>query len=206
MVDFIRSWVFNVVTLVIFIVLIEILTPSGKTKKFISLVSGFILLVAILNPLLGIFDKGVDLKDIRISDSNFIDKQEIETSSKILNESQTKQIIKAYRKKLIGQLEDCTADIKGVSGVKADVLINEDINSKSFGEIKRAYFVLVPGEKNEAIKPVAKVGRIQIKMGEEAEKTSVPVDGETKKQIESRVNKIFGLEKENVVITVQENR
>lgn len=33
MIDFLRNWVVNIVTLVVFVMLIEMMLPSGKVKK-----------------------------------------------------------------------------------------------------------------------------------------------------------------------------
>jgi stage III sporulation protein AF len=210
MLDFIRSWVFNIVTLTIFIVLIEILIPSGKTKKFVSLVSGFLLLIAILNPLLGLINKGVDLKEIELENSNYIDKRDIENSSKVFQDSQMKQIANTYKKKIIKQLEDSTREIKGISNVKADVVINEDYKSDKFGEIKKAYLYISMGDETISVKTVAKVEKVRIDgrdmIQESTDENSREVDGEIRKQLENKLNKLFDLGKENIIISLQENK
>ena len=43
MIEFIKNWVVNTVTIVMLIILIEMLIPSGKMKKIVNLVTGFIL-------------------------------------------------------------------------------------------------------------------------------------------------------------------
>jgi stage III sporulation protein AF len=52
---FLKEWILNIVTLSIFIILIEILIPSGKIKKVVNLVTGFILVIALINPILSLF-------------------------------------------------------------------------------------------------------------------------------------------------------
>ena len=115
MIGQLKSWVLNIATLATFIVLLEILIPKGKVKKFVNLVSGFILLIAIINPIAAILKKGFDFKEINIASSNYIDKREIEQSSKFLKEKQMKQIVNTYRNKVIRQLEDSTREIPGVN-------------------------------------------------------------------------------------------
>jgi stage III sporulation protein AF len=50
MIEFLKSWVLNIATIAILLVLIEILIPSGKTKKLVNLISGFLLLITIIQP------------------------------------------------------------------------------------------------------------------------------------------------------------
>lgn len=208
MVDFLKSWVLNIITLVIFIVLLEILIPSGKIKKFINLTSGFILIIAIINPFLGLFSKGISLKDLQFADSNIIDKREMQESSKLLKENQMKQISEVYRKKIIRQIEESAKEVKGVSDVKADVIINEDYNSGSFGEIKRVFLSLKPDQKESNIKAVTKIEKIEItkdtksaKDAKKSGKVQKEVDTGIKKQVEDKINKLLDIQRENIVIS-----
>ena len=47
--EFLKSWVLNIVMLAIFIALLEIIVPSGKIKKFVNLISGFILILSLIH-------------------------------------------------------------------------------------------------------------------------------------------------------------
>uniref|UniRef100_UPI002B8A507A stage III sporulation protein AF n=1 Tax=Acetivibrio sp. TaxID=1872092 RepID=UPI002B8A507A len=75
MIEFLRSWVLNIVTLVVFIMLIEMLIPSGKVRKIVNLVTGFILVIGLINPLLQLFGNGIDLTEFHMAGSNYIDKK-----------------------------------------------------------------------------------------------------------------------------------
>ena len=129
MVDFIRQWIVNIVTLVLFIVLIEMLLPSGKMKKYAGLVTGTILIIAIISPLLGLFGKNFDFAALQTMSSNTLDKLQVEKDSKLLEKKQMEQIVEVYRTKIIEQLEENAKEVEGVGQVKADVIFNEDYQS-----------------------------------------------------------------------------
>jgi stage III sporulation protein AF len=207
-ISFLREWVLNIITLVIFIVLLEILIPSGKMKKYVNLVSGFILLIAIINPFVKLVRKDIDFKVFYIQNSNYMDRKDIEAKSKVLEEQQLKQITEVYRNKIIRQLEDNVKEIKGIKEVGADVLINEDYTSQSFGEIKRVYLYLKLLGTTDSIKPVTRVEKVVIGKnakppGKDDGKGSI--DQNMRSEIEKNVNKILGVNKEDVVITLQES-
>jgi stage III sporulation protein AF len=207
-ISFLREWVLNIITLVIFIVLLEILIPSGKMKKYVNLVSGFILLIAIINPFVKLVRKDIDFKAFYIQNSNYMDRKDIEAKSKVLEEQQLKQITEVYRNKIIRQLEDNVKEIKGIKEVGADVLINEDYTSQSFGEIKRVYLYLKLLGTTDAIKPVTRVEKVVIGKnakppGKDDGKGSI--DQNMRSEIKKNVNKILGVNKEDVVITLQES-
>ncbi|WP_010252598.1 stage III sporulation protein AF [Acetivibrio cellulolyticus] len=214
MIDFLKDWCLNIVTLVIFIVLLEMLLPSGKMKKMINLVSGLILVIALINPVLGLLKKGVDLEDFQMANSNFIDKKEIMVNSEMIKEEQTKQITNVYRNKVINQLEGIVKEVKGVSDAKADVIINEDYSTENFGEVKKAYITLKLGEDDKdaktvkTVKVVKTIGKVSVntKKTDDREKTSEKrIDNGLKAQIEEKIEKILNIQKENIIISLEEN-
>jgi stage III sporulation protein AF len=202
MIDFLKSWVMNIVTIVILIVLLEMILPSGKTKKFINLFTGFILIIAILNPFLGLVKKGVDFKGFQIAESNFLDKKQIEQDSKLLNDHQMESVTETYRKKIISQLEEEAKGVKGINIVNADVIIDEDYRSDKFGRIKRVYLTLSANEDNSSIKPVAKVKKVKI--GGNSDNSGVikesMANSKIAAQLREKISTAFEVGKENIVI------
>jgi stage III sporulation protein AF len=209
MIEFLKSWVLNIVTLVVFIVLLEILVPNGKIKKFVNLTSGFILIIAIINPLLSVMNRGIDLKSFHLADSNWIDRQEIQKSSQLLEEKQMKQVTEVYRKKIILQIEERAKEASGVKNLKADVILNEDYQSASFGDIKRVYLILGEQGNTGKIHPVAKVEKVLVGKGkspETAEQKEVGIDREVRRKLEESISSLFGLSEEKIVISREENQ
>ncbi len=212
MIAFLKSWVLNIVTLVVFILLLEIMIPSGKVRKFVNLLTGLILIMALISPVLDFLGRGLDLKEFQIADTRFLDRKEIERKSSLLKEEQMKQTTELYRKKLIRQIEESIGKIDGVESIEADVIINEDYRSDSFGEIKRIYLYVKRGEKTDGIAPVTEIEKIRISTrrpqdtgsksqelyseGMEAEE----IDNEIRQHLEDTVSRLFGIDKENVVV------
>jgi len=208
MIDFLRNWVLNIVTLVIFIVLIEIMLPSGRVKKFINLVSGFILIIAIINPFLGLINKNVNLAELQVTSSNLLDRSEIEADSKILKEDQMKQTVELYKEKIISQAEESAREVKGVADAKADVIINEDYTSDTFGEIKRIFLSLRMDDVNQGVKPVSRIEKVEVSGSKGASDKESGVDkgvvsNAISDELETKINKLLDVQKDKVVISLQ---
>lgn len=148
MIEFIKQWVINIVTLVLFIVMFEMLLPTGKMKKYVGLVTSTILVIVIISPLVGLLGRNFDFTALQTLNSNALDRLQVEKESKLLEEEQLKQIVEVYRQKIIEQMEQNAKEVAGVMQVKADIIFNEDYNSKTFGEIKRAYLEIATVEEN----------------------------------------------------------
>ena len=204
MLVFLKDWILNITALVLFLVVIEILMPSGRMKKYCGLVTGVILIIAIINPFLKLFNGNLNLEDIQVSNSNTIDRLEIEKNSKLLKDEEMKQITEVYRKKIIRQLEDNAMKSKGVVEAKGDVIINEDYNSDTFGEVKRAYLEITIAGENDEISPVVKVDEVNIGKEKQQETSSSEVDPKLRKQLEDNIISLFSLDRENIIISKSE--
>jgi stage III sporulation protein AF len=146
----------------------------------------------------------VDLKSFQFSDNNYLLKKNIEENSKVLNDKQMKKIAEVYRENIISQLEEGMKGVKGISSIKADVIINEDYKSKTFGEVKRVYLSITPEEDKNIIKPVKKVEKVDIGSDKKLLEENEKINSDTRRQIEERVIKFLDINKENIVITLQE--
>jgi len=88
MIGFLKGWIGNIVTVTVIMVIIELLLPSGKTKKFINVVSGLIILAVMMNPVVDAIGKGLTQKDYSIINERFLDTLEINQNSGNLEEKQ----------------------------------------------------------------------------------------------------------------------
>ncbi len=216
MLEFLRSWIVNIVTISIILILFEIIVPSGKIKKIITLVSGFVLLIAVVNPFLSLKNRGFELSETAMSDSFYIDKKEVETSSKLLEETQMKQISSVYKKKLAARIEEETRKIEGVTEANAIVEINEDFKSDRFGEITKVTVEMKKGKDAKgvaSIEPVVSVEKIDItapfqnKNGKEKdskEKLKIvdPEDKRLTELVKQTLNKSLEISRDSIEVSI----
>ncbi|HHV96206.1 MAG TPA: stage III sporulation protein AF [Clostridiaceae bacterium] len=150
MIDFLKEWVLNLASLGIFLVLIDILAPSGKSKKVINMVSGFILVLAIIQPFLNWIFSNVNFSELYDQNNEYIEAIMGETEKSIadtqgnfsaaeLKEKQNKQIIIIYSQKLADRIRKIVMEVENFQRVDVDLIINEDYNSWNYGEIKKIY-------------------------------------------------------------------
>jgi stage III sporulation protein AF len=211
MLEFLRGWIINIVTISIILILFEIIVPSGKIKKIINLVSGFILLIAVINPFLTLKNKGFDLGENVLADSYNIDKNEVETSNKVFQDNQMKQISAIYKKKLINTIKEETDKLDGVSDSSVNVVINEDYSSDKFGEIKKVYLQIKKGKKkNDKVKinSVEAIEKVDISAKPQSDKKTqalTAIDPETQQitqQIKQSLYKTLQIDKDSIVVSV----
>ena len=64
MVDNINSWTGQIIVAVVISIIIQMVLPNGKNKKYVEVISGLYILYVILNPILGL-DKSFSMFDIK---------------------------------------------------------------------------------------------------------------------------------------------
>lgn len=64
MIDLLKNWIRNVITIVIFANIIELLLPNSSMRKYVKVVMGFFILLTILNPLFKLLN--VDLSTFSV--------------------------------------------------------------------------------------------------------------------------------------------
>ena len=124
------------------------------------------------------------------------------------------QIVEIYRQKIINHIEELVMGLKleGVHKAEADVIINEDYNSTNFGEVKRAYIYLYRERESSAIKPVKEIKKVQVggdstedEMEENMNETD-EIDKDIADRIKKQINSALGVNTEDIIISLQENR
>ncbi|MDP4092059.1 MAG: stage III sporulation protein AF, partial [Bacillota bacterium] len=166
----------------------------------------FILIIAIINPFISLLSKGIDIKDFQLADSNILDQKELEEQSKLVDEKQKQQIIQVYKDKLNKKIEESLNDIEGISAVTSSVTINEDYNSENFGALEKVVLEISQSDGKSDVVPVSKVDKIEVREGDTPKEASVQsgqkeISGKLKEQVETKLNKVFQLDKESILIT-----
>lgn len=200
MISFLKNWALSIVTLVLFLLLVEIMMPSGSTKKFVNLVAGFILMLAIIRPVTELFTKDIRISETFYIDSSFLDRSEISRRSSKLEDEQRQQVLNLYRERLLERIEQAVMETEGVGKARADVIINEDYESGRFGEVKRVYLELYPAFPKPA--DTIEVQKVEIRDKKPSEGYDCPP--EIIEEIKAKIGRITNIEEHDVVVSVKE--
>lgn len=153
--DGIVSWIETIIAVMLFTILIELILPDGKTKKYVQLVTGLLITVAIINPLINVVQGKTDFNSLVTKNTNYLSFKEIEANTMIINQKQDNLIYESYKENIKQDI------IKEVNKNKYDVVdiyieINSDKNN--FGIITKLNLQLNKIEEKEGkIESVKKI-------------------------------------------------
>ena len=155
MVSEISAWVKSIVMVVLFATFLELLLPTSSMQRFIRVIMGLFIMLAIMNPLITILqnarptDEQTVFKNVAGNQSNTwrAVHQGIENQSKITNER--------YRQDVARQIRSLVMAVDGVAEARVTV---ETDTQKSPGFIRMVTIYIQPGHDSN-IRKVDKVAK-----------------------------------------------
>lgn len=154
MLEFLKKWIISVVTMVIFMALIDLILPENNLKKYARFVTGLLVIVTILNPVFKLFAKNASIETYITQYSSAFDTESSPASTEDAQnniEEKTREVFKENLKKEIeSRIKNETGE--DYSAVSIDVEL--DSKSSSYGTIKS---IALKKTKDNTIEPVNKI-------------------------------------------------
>ncbi|MCL2838375.1 MAG: stage III sporulation protein AF [Oscillospiraceae bacterium] len=137
--EFIRVWTMQVAGAVIFGILCEMLAPEGKFKGIVRIVLGLILVIAVINPFVGISGRDLLLGELAFFDNAIFGEQ-----TEVIETRGT--LIRAYKRRLSEEINTRLASVSADFNIEVspEINITEDVNDANFGTIAAITVVLAP--------------------------------------------------------------
>lgn len=126
----ITIWVKNIILIVLFASFMELLLPNTSMKRFIRVIMGIFIMLAILNPLLHFFETEKAGEHVAALSRDNMHNTKTDTITKVLDSTATKReelINTAYTQDLTRQI---TAVVKSIGGVD-DAIVKVNVNNET---------------------------------------------------------------------------
>lgn len=134
----VRIIVKSVVVIIIFAAFLEIILPRSDMKRYVNLIIGLFVIIAILNPFLAVMNKGISFDVLNNEgQSSANDTQTLIQKGKGLADTQRSGAAREYKEKLSRQIAAMAGLYQRdrISGV--DIEMVDDAASPEFGAIRK---------------------------------------------------------------------
>ena len=207
MLNTINLWIKQIVMVVVFAAFIDFLIPENKFLKYIKVFLGLLVMIAIVNPLVPLLQKGVSI-DIEIPQGykNFVNKSGIKHDSEVLNKPNNKLTIEEYKLQVEKYIAQKLADMTLYNVKSVTAQIHEDYTCDNFGKITQLLIILsniqTKDEKSEAGKILIET----IKIGNSGKKLNFNNQNQNDefKSIIKYLHTTFDIPKENIFIGLED--
>ncbi len=146
--EWLREWIWQIAGIIILSAVCDMIMPSGEMKKYVRLVMGLVLVVAVIRPVINIPE--ITLAEMERSETQ---RNAAELKNR-LTEKEQFNVIKIYKEKVCQNIENT---LRLPSNVTADVKVEvEAENEKEFGNITGITVLVYSDEKIEDINNAVK--------------------------------------------------
>jgi stage III sporulation protein AF len=204
--EFLRGWVKDITIMFILISVVELALPNSNMKRYINMVIGFMIIVAIISPFIRLINSNFNVE--REIFKSMIDEVKFQYEEDFeLQDLQKSQIKETYLNKL---KESVKESINGVLDYEVnDVKISIYEDEKNYGNIKDIEIVMKPRDGDnthdeDTIKTI-KIEEIRINdLHKEVEEDDLkPFENDDK--IKDILNEKYNIPKENIKILIKNN-
>lgn len=199
MIAAISAWIKDIILVVLFASFMELLLPSSSMQRFIRVIMGLFIMLAILNPALDIIQ------------NHLTSEQELSSVTTKLNGSTNSGNVthsiagerdnlsyELYKKELVKQIKAVITTIEGVADAKVAVEVNTGAGGNLAGSIKHVTVYVQPGIAAIGRK-VAPVSRITVGENDEAKETK-ELRPQLTNKIQNAVAELYQLSKNQIEV------
>ncbi|MBE5822328.1 MAG: hypothetical protein E7311_07085 [Clostridiales bacterium] len=190
------GYIYKILVFSILVVILDKLLPQGNSKKYVKLVSGFILTFIIISPILTFISKYDEVKDNVVSSIALLNIGDGQVASETMNNIDNQEYIdEVFKENMKLDLEN---RVKSYGYVAEDIKIEYNVNeNKNYESIKNISFKITNAVEKEDTVEVIKVVNIQNEStGEEGYK----IGEEEKNKVIEKLSSIYEISKENIHI------
>lgn len=185
MVSFINSWIKGIIIVVIITIIIEMILPEGKNKKYIKIVIGLYIMFVIISPIFSkITNKKIDVGKI------LEDYQIQETQINAIDNTQ--YIENIYKNNI---KENIISNLKNMGYIVADMEVFINTEETRYGQIEKINLQIQ--EKSN----IQKIEAVNIDKDNKQEESNIINEEDRKKMLTYLINN-YGVSEKNIIIGV----
>lgn len=206
MLSAISQWVRQIVMVVMFAAFVDFLIPENNFLRYVKVLLGLLVMIAIINPLIPLFHNDLSVDEISLVYEDFVDKKGIMSKSDILNKNNNELTMEEYKVNIEEYLAKKIADVTLHNIKNVTVKIDEDLSSREFGKITQAKITLSKNPPNGSNSNQEKISIEKIKISDEKLESSVFIQNpnEEFKDIINYLTETFDILEENIYIYLEE--
>lgn len=134
--QFLREWAINILTLTIFISILEIIIPKSNMKKYIETVIGLVIIIVIINPFINVLTSNIDIdKEVFFSIT-----KPIKINNDEISEKKKKNILDIYSLKVKNDIKEIVE--KNSEYEVLNIELEIETNDDELGKINRTFIKL----------------------------------------------------------------
>ena len=199
--DALNAWIKQIILIVLFAAFLELLIPGNSYKKFVRVIMGLLILLAVMRPLLHFLEpQGDGLTVQEVAVLNVDNKAEILTQAAKIQSERERIVFEQYRRELIKQIKVLVGTVDGISAVTAEIVLHEGKGEKSGGTLKTVTIYVKQEQSNQQEALVEPVKRVDVPGAANGQNNNAGLDERKQEQIKRVIAEFYHLKTGQVIV------
>jgi stage III sporulation protein AF len=190
----VTEWVKSIVMVVMFATFLEFLLPASSMQRFVRVIMGLFIMLAILNPLINVLHSQILPEPVTVFGTPSSKATEIERASQAAVKGRNQLTQEMYRQDLAKQIRALLMTIDGIAEVRVAVDTNDEEGSRNIGAIKSITIYVQPGLTNQD----RKVAKVSINSPSNANRLELPTA--THDKIRRAITELYNIREDQLNI------
>lgn len=195
---FLKSWIVDIVIMFVFITVLQFMLPNNSMKRYIDVITGFLIIFVVINPFVKILTTNINLEQnylLRYTESINENYYEEENFLNLQNQ----QMVELYKENLEGKIKETIKKDLGYEILDINLTVVEDNEDSNYGQLIGVSMTINLDEnKEESNENLIKIKKIKINDSKKDEKFKTEFKDEEK--IKNIVSNDFNVPKENIEV------
>lgn len=148
-----RLMVKSILVIVMLAAFLEIVLPRSDMKRYVNLVIGLFVILSVLNPVLTLVNKGLDLEVFDEISPTSAETESLIRKGKEMANTDKNRAAKQFREKLSKQIMGLAGLYQGDRATGVEVELVEDPEAKNFGQIKKVIIYMDKKKTGTCLEP-----------------------------------------------------
>lgn len=140
----VTDWVRNIVMVVLFASFLELLLPSSGMQRFVRVIMGLLILLAILGPVVDVLQSRVAPEVPALAGQSGPAADRVRSGTETVVRERDRLAVELYRKDLARQIRAVVASVDGVADARVAVELAQDAGGRT-GALGKVTVYVLPG-------------------------------------------------------------
>ena len=211
MADFLRNWIVNITAIIIFIMFLDTIMPNNTMKRYINVIIGILIIIAVIKPILLMKDNADSFYGNILETANYFEKSGSAVNSEGISKYQKEKAILIFENNLKNEITRLVRNntMSEYKEISVDLELERNIESKDLGNIK-AISVALSNDKGKVIE----VNRIKIGFDNDSEENINVInkdkaeynlnDNKIKSEIKDVISKALGINSSIISVDIRQ--
>jgi len=194
MIAIVTNWVKTIIFVVLFASFLELLLPNSSMQRFVRVIMGLFIMLAILNPVIDVVQNHFIPSQVPVLGTNSTSSSLILNHAAATARDREQLAAEIYKKELAQQMKVLITALDGVAEAKIVIDTNHSGNDKRSNQISSIVIYVAPGNPEKELK-ISKITISHEGGGEE-------LNAELKNKITKLITELYQVSKEIIDIKV----